>query len=252
MPRSELPAVYRRSCIPDFAPVQRVPFVLLLDTSGSMLGDGSGDPRPIDELNAGIQELVLQLPEDELVRYSADVAIVTFGHEVKLVSDFRTVDELCQLNMAPLSADGSETHMGAAVRQGLSLIDRQLALYRDQGRMNFKPWLWLITDGQPYGERPEETHRAFAECFRRQGLRTRDGGIVCTAITVGEAQGAAATAALKSLTKMILPLRGADFRRLFRVLVSLARQVSMSQPDDAIDVRSTEGFDDAFCVRPGS
>ena len=60
-------------------PEPRCPVVLLLDTSGSMAG------KPIDELNAGLQDFQKALKDDRLASLRVEVAVVTFGGDVHAV-----------------------------------------------------------------------------------------------------------------------------------------------------------------------
>ena len=54
-------------------PTPRVPVVLCLDVSGSMAGS------PIRELNAGVEQYLQEMAEDDLTRYSVETALVSFS-----------------------------------------------------------------------------------------------------------------------------------------------------------------------------
>jgi len=56
---------------------EKVPVVLVLDTSSSMCGE------PIKELNEAVNLFISELKSDEKARKSADVAVVTFGKAEK-------------------------------------------------------------------------------------------------------------------------------------------------------------------------
>ncbi|RYZ37844.1 MAG: VWA domain-containing protein [Sphingobacteriales bacterium] len=124
----------------DFAdnPESRCPCLLLLDTSGSMAG------MPIRELNDGIETLRQELLQDSLAAKRVEVAMVTFG-PVSLESDFQTVD---QFYPKKLHAMG-DTPIGAAVEKGIELINQRKQVYRENGVGYYKPWIILITDGEP-------------------------------------------------------------------------------------------------------
>ena len=53
-------------------PTPRVPVLLCLDTSGSMMG------APIHELNLGVQQYMAEMKSDDLTRCSAETAVVSF------------------------------------------------------------------------------------------------------------------------------------------------------------------------------
>ena len=64
-------------------PTPRVPVVLCLDTSGSMMGN------KIIELRRGVNRFYSSLLDDDVARYSAEVGVVTFGNGgVQLLADF--------------------------------------------------------------------------------------------------------------------------------------------------------------------
>lgn len=120
-------------------PTARVPVCLCLDTSGSMGG------HPIEQLNRGLQEFYSAIKADDIARYSAEIAIVTFGGTATQVADFCSIDRQA---IHGLSADGG-TPMGEAVEIALQLLDQRKKEYKDAGVDYFQPWLVLMTDGHP-------------------------------------------------------------------------------------------------------
>lgn len=136
-------------------PEPRCPVVLLLDTSGSMAGSA------IEELNAGLQTFSETLKEDPLAALRVEVAIITFGGGVQAIDvrhggsqtkipfdaqqAFVTVDSF----EPPILSAGGPTPMGTAVERGLTLLRQRKVIYRDNGLDYYRPWMFLITDGQP-------------------------------------------------------------------------------------------------------
>jgi uncharacterized protein YegL len=123
-------------------PEPRCPCVLLLDTSGSMRG------APIDALNKGLVAFREDLVRDPLASRRVEVAVITFDSEVKVVQDFVTVD---QFQPPTLSAQGL-TFMGTAIHKALDMIQARKAMYRKNGVAYYRPWVFMITDGEPQGE----------------------------------------------------------------------------------------------------
>lgn len=123
-------------------PEPRCPCVLLLDTSGSMRG------APIEALNKGLVAFSEDLSRDPLASRRVEVAVVTFDSEVKVIQDFVTVD---QFHPPVLSAQGL-TFMGTAIHKALDMIQGRKAMYRKNGIAYYRPWAFMITDGEPQGE----------------------------------------------------------------------------------------------------
>ncbi len=119
-------------------PEPRCPCVLLLDTSGSMGG------MPIQQLNAGIEAFKQELMNDSLATKRVEIAVVTFG-PVQVESEFQTVS-----NFYPRTLEASgDTPMGAAIVKGIEMVSSRKQEYKNAGIGYFKPWIILITDGEP-------------------------------------------------------------------------------------------------------
>jgi uncharacterized protein YegL len=123
-------------------PEARCPCVLLLDTSGSMQGE------PIEALNQGLLSLKDELVKNSLAARRVEVAIITFDSTASIVQDFVTAD---QFNPPILTAQGLTT-MGAGIHKALDAIAERKAQYRANGIAYYRPWVFMITDGEPQGE----------------------------------------------------------------------------------------------------
>jgi uncharacterized protein YegL len=192
-------------------PDPRCPCVLLLDTSRSMEG------APIAALNAGIKTYKDELAADSLASKRVEVALVTFGGEVTLVSDFGAVGEF----RPPLLQPTGDTPMGSAIDKALEMLQARKQLYKQNGVQFYRPWLFLITDGAPTDEwaaaaekvKQGEAARAFA--FFAVGVGGADFDIL-KQISVREP----------------LKLDGLRFRDLFVWLSNSQRAVSRSKASD--------------------
>ncbi|WP_295428752.1 VWA domain-containing protein [uncultured Thiodictyon sp.] len=94
-------------------PEPRCACLLLLDCSGSM------DGERIEALNAGLQVFQEALRADELAAKRVETGILTFGGNIQTVQDFVTAAQF----EAPTLAVSGDTPMGAAVEQGLDMIE---------------------------------------------------------------------------------------------------------------------------------
>ncbi|MGO8745622.1 MAG: vWA domain-containing protein [Thermoguttaceae bacterium] len=123
-------------------PEPRCPCVLLLDTSGSMQGE------PVAALYEGLCAFKNDLVRDPLASRRVEVAVVAFDSEVKVLQEFVTAD---QFQPPTLTAQGL-THMGEAIIGALDAVQARKAEYRKNGVAYYRPWVFLITDGEPQGE----------------------------------------------------------------------------------------------------
>lgn len=154
-------------------PSARCPCILLLDTSGSMKGE------PIALLNKAIHAFRDELVQDTLAAQRVEVAVVTFDTSVNLVQPFVTADKFVP---PTLTADGT-TAMGTAIDFALNLARDRKREYADNGVQYYRPWVFMITDGEPQGEEPEAFQRAAA----RLRAEEKAGRLVFFAVGVGKA-----------------------------------------------------------------
>jgi uncharacterized protein YegL len=131
-------------------PEPRCPCVLLLDTSGSMAG-----PR-IKALNEGLATFRGELQKDSLASRRIEIAIITFGSTVELIQDFITVDNF----EAPHLSTFGQTHMAAGIERALDISNARKETYKRNGVSYYRPWVFMITDGQPEGESDDAVQRA--------------------------------------------------------------------------------------------
>ena len=198
-------------------PEPRCPCVLLLDASGSMQGEA------MEALNEGLRTFKEQLNQDNLARKRVEVAIVTFGSDVKVVQDFVTAD---QFEPPTLSAQGL-THMGGAILQGLEMIEARKGEYRNNGINYYRPWVFLITDGEPQGEPDSIVEQA------TQRIRDDEASKRVAFFAVG-VEAANMTRLSQIVVRSPLKLRGLNFKELFIWLSASMQRVSQSKPEDQV------------------
>jgi uncharacterized protein YegL len=208
-------------------PEPRCPVVLLLDTSASMQG------APIQELNDGLRALDETLKADPLAALRVEVAIVTWGGHVQAIDvreggdaaipfdaeqAFVTVDAF----LPPTLIASGNTPMGEAVRHGLELLRERKEVYKQNSMDYFRPWMFMITDGQP-----TDTWQPAAQQVRSEEARK---GVVFFAVSV---QGAdMETLSQFSEQRSPLPLKGLAFGELFQWLSKSLSVVAHSRPGE--------------------
>lgn len=199
-------------------PEPRCACVLLLDVSSSM------DGAPIAALNEGLKLFKEEVLKDDLASLRVEVGVIAFSHEVKRVSEFCTVDSF---QPPTLTASGS-THTGAAVRDALRMIEERKATYKTAGVPYYRPWIMLITDGEPTGESDAFVDQVARELIDAQTSKR----VAFFAIGVAGAN-------MQKLQTFCTPQRGPakldglKFGELFQWLSTSMSRVSQSQVTDA-------------------
>jgi uncharacterized protein YegL len=203
-------------------PEPRCACVLLLDVSGSMAG------RPIDALNEGLRAFAADLGGDPLARQRVEVAVVTFGGDgVQTVHDFSTAGQFEPRSLAA----GGGTPMGAGIVAAIDLVEARKAQYKANGIVYYRPWVFLITDGEPTDEWSGAAARVKA-AEEANGLAF---------FTVG-VEGANLDVLGSIAVRTPLKLQGLKFVELFVWLSQSQRTVSSSKPGDQTALPSVEGW----------
>ena len=216
-----MPETLRLEDAVEFAenPEPRCPCILLLDVSGSMQGER------INALNEGLRTFKDELNRDSLANKRVEVAIVTFNTDVKVVQDFVTAD-----NFEPptLTAQGL-THTGSAIHQALDMIEDRKRQYRANGISYYRPWVFLITDGEPQGEQDSVVEQA------AQRIKDEENNKRVAFFAVG-VEGTNITRLSQLVVRSPLQLRGLNFQEMFIWLSASMQRVSQSKPDEQVSL----------------
>lgn len=201
-------------------PEPRCPCLLLLDTSGSMSG------APIAELNSGLVSFKDELVLDSLAMKRVEVAVISFG-PVNIENSFHTAPNFFPPN---LSANG-DTPMGAAIRQGIDLVQQRKKEYRANGISFYRPWVFLITDGAPTDEWQS------AAALIREGESSKSFAFFAVGVA-----GANMDVLRQISVRDPLKLEGLKFRELFQWLSNSMKSVSQSVPGTTVPIQSPQGW----------
>jgi uncharacterized protein YegL len=194
-------------------PEPRVPCVLLVDTSTSMHG-----PR-IDELNNGLQSYRDELLADPLASKRVEVAIVTFGGRVTRLVEFVTAEHF---NPPRLDEIGG-TPMGEAINTAIDMVEERKKSYREHGIAYYRPWIFMITDGEPNDHWKPVVSR----------VKNGEAQKAFSFFAVG-VEGANMEVLQQISVRKPLWLLGTKFRELFSWLSNSQQAVSRSTPGDEV------------------
>lgn len=198
-------------------PEPRCPCVLLLDTSGSMQG------APINALNEGLRTFKDDLIKNSLASRRVEVAVITFDCDINVVQDFVTAD---QFEPPTLTAQGL-THIGAAIHKALDIIQTRKAQYRANGVAYYRPWIFMITDGEPQGEQEGVIEQV------SQRIKDDEANKRVAFFTVG-VENANMTSLSQISVRTPIKLKGLNFTELFLWLSASMSAVSHSKVDDQV------------------
>lgn len=202
-------------------PEPRCPCVLLLDTSGSMGG------APITALNQGLQTFKDNLIKDPLASRRVEVAIVTFDSKVQILQDFVTADRF----QPPILTAQGGTDMAGGIQTALDLIQARKTQYRTNGVTYYRPWVFMITDGEPNdGYQPAA-----------QRVKEEEGQKRVAFFAVG-VEGANMARLKDIVVRTPLQLIGLNFQEMFVWLSASMQKISNSKDENQVAMDSPAGW----------
>lgn len=131
-------------------PEARCSIVLILDVSGSMGG------MKMQTVNQALVKFGEIIKEDSVTALRADVAVIEFDHEARVVQDFTNGTDF---EPPVLSANGG-TNYSKAVNLALDITEARKQSYRDGGIAYYRSLAYFLSDGYPEHDNDGELARA--------------------------------------------------------------------------------------------
>jgi len=235
-------------------PTTRLPVCLCVDVSYSMNAIVSGETKPtgelyekdgkkweiveggttaIQELQKGIDYFFDAIKNDEIARYSAEVSIVAFNDNVQTILEFSNID---RQEVPKLTASGS-TCMGLGVETTLENLNKRMREYSDKGVDYYKPWLVLMTDGEPTDN--------ITNAVNMIKKFNADGNITLFPVAIGDE---ANISTLKKFSTLkdgaVLKVQSAEyFQQFFEWLSQSVSVVSQSVPGEKVVTPRPQDYD---------
>lgn len=200
--------------------MRRLPVYLLVDTSGSMMGE------PIESVRNGLQMLVSALRQDPYALETAYLSVITFDSYVNQVTP---LTDLMSFQLPDIHANGL-TSLGGALSMLKDCINREVKTSTETTKGDWKPVVFLLTDGLP----TDDLQRGIDD------IRT-----VKTGTFVACAAGAGAdTNLLKTITETVVSLDTADANSIKQFFKWVSASISVSSQKVETNKGEVTGFDE--------
>lgn len=121
--------------------MRRLPVYLLIDTSGSMVGE------PIESVKVGLDAMLASLRSDPFALESANISIITYDRIAQVVLPLTPLEDI-QLPEITCPQSGP-TMTGAALKLLCEQVDKEVVLSTPTKKGDWMPLLFIMTDGKP-------------------------------------------------------------------------------------------------------
>lgn len=206
--------------------MRRLPIYFLVDVSESMVG------TPIDQVQQGMRTIIQSLRTDPYALETVFVSIVVFAGQAKVLSP---LTELYRF-YPPVFPIGGGTSLGKGLEAVMEDIDRNVRRTTLEDKGDWKPIVFLFTDGNPTD--------CYAAAFRRWNERYRR-HCSLVAVSIGDNVN---VLTLAQITDDILLLKDTgpeSFGSFFKWVTASIRTTSMSvsgQDSDGVRLAPTDGI----------
>lgn len=199
---------------------RKLPVYLLIDTSGSMMGE------PIEAVKNGVQLLVSTLRQDPHALETAYLSIIGFGTTATVLVP---LTELSAFQPPALAASGT-TSMGDALKLLATQVDKEVTKTTADTKGDWKPLVFLMTDGNP-----TDDWKAGLDELRKRKVGTV---VCCAAGTQCDEK------VLKQITEIVVRLDTADSSTIAAFFKWVSASISVGSQKVDSGGKEVTGIDD--------
>ena len=123
----------------------------IVDTGKTIFVDGKnynvveGGVSKLDNLNEGLKSFYEDIEKDETTSQRLELSVVTFNDFVNIIQEPSLISN-CKVPILEASGD---TALIEAVDEAIAMVDARKKWYKSTGQPYYRPWIILITDGEP-------------------------------------------------------------------------------------------------------
>ena len=196
--------------------MRRLPIYFLIDVSESMVGD------PIKQVQNGMRTIVQTLRTDPYALETVHIGIVVFAGKAKVLAPLTEIFKF----YPPDFPIGGGTSLGKGLECLMDDIDKSVVKTTAEQKGDWKPIVFLFTDGTPTDNPENAINRWNAKYRRRANI---------VAISLGDN---ADTQLLGKISDNVLRLKDTDensFKSFFKWVTDSIRTSSVSVNDRGVD-----------------
>lgn len=200
--------------------MRRLPVYLLLDTSGSMMGE------PIEAVKNGVQLLVSTLRQDPYALETAYISVITFDSTAKQIVP---LTDIVSFNLPNIQASGV-TALGDALDLVTKSIEKEVQKTTADTKGDWRPLVFLMTDGSP-------TDNWQSKLVKFKQAKT---GVVVACAAGHDAS----TDVLKQITEIVLQLDTADINSIKAFFKWVSASISVGSQKIENNKKEITGLDE--------
>lgn len=189
---------------------RRLPIYLVLDCSESMVGD------PLTAVNQGLQQICRELKTNPMTVETAYISVISFARTAQQISPLVEV-----LRFSPPTLDvGPGTSLGAALDLLSASVAREVATTTAEHKGDWKPLVFLLTDGMPTDNWREALARFKSKTASRLGA--------FVAVGCGEDVDSSVLREIADSVLLMRDVSSGEMKKFFKLVTASVKVASVS------------------------